>query len=266
MELNFKKIGSGPALFIVHGLYGSGDNWLSIGRELASDFTVYLIDLRNHGNSPHSAEHNYSVMANDLFGLYKREQLSELVIIGHSMGGKAAMTLTLEHPGIVKKLICVDISPFSYFDQGHVKGQFSFHKTVLELYQSAPLGMAKSRSELENYFRKGVNDLATRKFLLKNLKRSQEKQFYWQLNIPALLANLQNIVDAIPPVKLGAQSFVPAYFMYGGKSGYITQDDLGAISDIFKSAKFTCFENSGHWLHAEEPERFINTTKGFLLS
>ncbi len=264
MKLNFRKTGKGPALIILHGLYGSGTNWLNIATQFSNKYSVYLVDQRNHGESPHHMSQSYDEMANDLTELCNRLKLDSINLIGHSMGGKTAMTFTLQHPGIVKKLICVDISPYSYLGQKHFSEQAGFHRLILETFRTAPINETGSREDVEAYFAKAIENKQIRKFLLKNLKRAKDGNFFWQLNIGALESGLHDIIGAIPPIKLGIQSYIPTLFIRGGKSPYITDEDTEAIPDIFKNARFATFENAGHWLHAEYPEEFIQTVQGFL--
>ncbi|MBN1118907.1 MAG: alpha/beta fold hydrolase [Bacteroidales bacterium] len=264
MNLFFEKIGNGPALVILHGLYGSGHNWLNIARILSDNFTVILVDQRNHGKSPHSALHNYDEMALDLKELTNLLQLERFYLLGHSMGGKTAITFTLQHPGQIEKLICVDISPYSYLDQKAFKPQIDFHRKILEGFANAPIQHLENRTVIENYFTEVTQDKHIAKFLLKNLKRNSKGKFAWQLNVEALRNNIDQVVDAAPPVKLGIQSFIPALFIRGGISPYITNEEMNAIPDVFPNAVFETFENSGHWLHAQETERFIQTVLNFL--
>jgi len=265
MHLHFSKIGEGQPLVILHGLYGQGDNWMNIARELADNHSVYMIDQRNHGQSPHAPSHTYDDLASDLINFCNSEGLSKIELLGHSMGGKTAITFALKYPGLVQKLVIVDISPFSYLDQKHFEQQVSFHKNVIETFKNVSLEQAKTRSDVETEFSTFINSVSIRRFLLKNLKRTKEGRFYWQLNINALSKNLENIIDAAPPVKLGTKSFVPALFIRGGKSPYISDEEMAAIPDVFTNAKFVTFETAGHWLHAEEPEKFIKVVKEFLL-
>lgn len=264
MELYYKKLGNGPALFILHGLYGSGDNWMNIAREFSANFTVFLIDQRNHGNSPHSHAHNYDDMASDLKLICDKEQLNQICLIGHSMGGKTAISFTLKFPGVVQKLIVVDISPYSYLDLKRFEPEASHHELILNTFKSAPVDTIKSRTDMDDYFSQFISNTSTRRFLLKNLKRDRSSKFYWQLNVQALLANLSNVIDGAPQVKFGSQSFIPCLFIHGGQSRYISNDEIEAIPDVFPNATFEKFENSGHWLHAEEPDRFIRTSLEFL--
>lgn len=264
MKLFYRKTGNGPALFILHGLYGSGTNWLNIASVLSKKYTVYLIDQRNHGESPHHPSHTYKELADDLKEMCNDLNINSLFLIGHSMGGKTAMTFTLQYPGIVKKLICVDIAPYSYLDLEYFNEQASFHKLIMETFISAPIHKSTSRKEIELYFAESISSKPIRKFLLKNLKRNSSGQFYWQHNIEVLQTELEHIIDAIPTIKLGTQSYIPALFIQGEKSPYISTEDIEAIPDIFQNATFSTFKNAGHWLHAEFPEKFIQTVLEFL--
>jgi esterase len=264
MILNYRKSGEGPALIILHGLYGSGTNWLNIASHFSKRFTVYLVEQRNHGDSPHESSNTYNNLSDDLNEFCNKLGLDSIFLIGHSMGGKAAMTFTLQHPGITKKLICVDISPYS-IGQPHFSEQIQFHKSILETFHAAPIDQTNSRKDVEAFFAKTIQNKSIRKFLLKNLKRDQKGKFFWQLNVNALSANLSEIMDVIPPVKLGIQSYIPTLFIKGGKSPYITQEDIEAIPDVFQHASFVTFEEAGHWLHAEYPEKFISTAFNFFV-
>jgi pimeloyl-ACP methyl ester carboxylesterase len=265
MKLFYNKIGSGPALLILHGLYGSGDNWFNIGKALSEHFTVYLIDQRNHGKSPHSPSHNYNDMSSDLEELIANENLRDIYIIGHSMGGKTAMSYTLTHGENVNKLVNVDISPYSYLGMDHFTDQYKLHQTIIDRFASTPLHSISSRKEVEDYFEEKIKNNNIRRFLLKNLKREKEGAFGWRLNVSALANNIEHVVDATPPIKIGAQTYTECLFIRGGMAPYISDEDIESIPDIFPNSKFLTYDNSGHWLHAEEPERFIKDVKDFLL-
>jgi len=265
MKLHYSRQGTGKVLVILHGLYGSGNNWMSIARSLSSKYTVILVDQRNHGLSEHSSTHNYDEMANDLRELCTELNLNSFFLLGHSMGGKTAITFVLKFPGLTEKLIVVDISPYSYLEQEYFRNQIRIHKTILELFKNTPLQSVKSRAEVENYFDREITDIETRKFLLKNLKRRKDGTFYWQLNTEALISNFESIVDSAPPVKLGARSNIPVLFFRGEKSEYLPSEEMDAITDVFPHARFETFKNSGHWLHFEHPDLFVEKVSGFLL-
>jgi esterase len=264
MQLQYTCIGSGPSLIILHGLYGQGDNWLSIARILSTSHTVYLVDQRNHGKSSHSPVHSYDEMALDLLELCNVLDLKSFDLIGHSMGGKTAMTFCLKYPGFVRKLVVVDISPYSYLEQNQPNNQLNFHRKVLECFRNAPIQTSKNRVEIEEFFMEQLENSFICKFLLKNLRRTKNGDFLWQLNVNALWNNLEILIDSVPPVKMGAQSSIPVLFLKGGKSPYLSNEDVLAIPDVFKNSKFISFENAGHWLHVEETERFVETTENFL--
>ncbi len=258
MKLFFTKIGTGPDLFILHGLYGSGDNWHGIARKLSKEFTIYLVDQRNHGRSPHSPVHNYSEMADDLKELIDATSNSPVNIIGHSMGGKTAMTFALKYGLQVNRLVNVDISPFSYNGMNGFSEQYNFHKNIIDCFINTPIRNATSRKDIEVYFAQFVSDPGIRMFLLKNLYRSKSGNFSWKLNIKAISECLPDIVGDVPPIKIGATSFINTLFIKGGKSPYISIDDIDSIKSIFNNSKFITYENCGHWLHAEEPEKFVS--------
>lgn len=265
MNLFYTKLGEGSPLIILHGLYGSGDNWFNIARSLSDTFTVYLVDQRNHGKSPHTPTHNYAELAQDLNEFITSLDLKSFAIIGHSMGGKTAMTYVLEHSERVSKLINVDISPFSYEGVEHFTEQSAFHQSIIERFLTAPIDQSGSRLEIEKYFAEKISNINIRRFLLKNLKRDKNGGFSWKLNIETISASLSNVIDAVPPVKMGAQSFVNSLFIRGGKSPYISDDDIESIKDVFPNSSFITYKESGHWLHSEETERFIADVRNFLL-
>lgn len=264
MKLFYSKTGQGPALIILHGLYGSGDNWINIARALSSEFTVYLVDQRNHGRSPHCVSHTYSEMATDIKELVAKLNVDNINIIGHSMGGKTAMTYALENGNNVNKLIIVDISPFSYLGIDTFSNQYDFHKGIIECFEKAPIASFTSRKEVDDFFAQSIKDVNVRLFLLKNLHRLKSGKFEWKLNIQTIANSLEDIIGEVPPIKLGATSFTNTLFIKGGKSPYISKDDMEGIADIFTNSTFITYENSGHWLHAEEPEKFTRDVLSFL--
>jgi esterase len=217
MQLHFNKIGNGPALIILHGLYGSGDNWYHIAKALSEKFTVYLVDQRNHGLSPHTASHSYEEMTDDLKLLIDSEKLVDICLIGHSMGGKTAMSYTLQFGAKVKTLINVDIAPYSYHGLEHFNQQFRYHQSIIERFLTAPIRSTNNRNEIEEHFAKKITNVETRRFLLKNLKREKEGSFSWKLNVHTISNSLDNVIDAAPPIKLGAQGFTNTLFIRGGK-------------------------------------------------
>lgn len=251
MKLNYKKLGEGPALIILHGLFGSADNWLSIARELEKDYTLYLVDQRNHGDSPHHDEWNYKVMADDLVELLDDEGLSSAHFMGHSMGGKTVMNLALLHPDRVDKLIVADIAPREY--PVH-------HQTILEGLNAIDLDQIKSRKDADDILAEYMPIPTVRQFLLKNLGRKDQK-FVWKINLKVITEKIENVGDALD----FDHSFDKlTLFMGGENSDYIQDKDKEDIEKFFPNSHTIFIKNAGHWLHAEQPAAVVETVKAFL--
>jgi len=264
--LNFKKFGEGEPLIIMHGLYGSSDNWVSIARELMQYFSVYIIDLRNHGASPHLPEHNYNVMVNDLVEFMNDNEINRAIIMGHSMGGKVAMFFAAMHPERVKKLVVVDISPRSYeFDKGD--RQIADHREILGALALLDLQYVKNRDEVNELLAKAIPSARVRQFLLKNIRRHKDKSFHWKINIDVLNQNLQSILIGLEDEKDALGMFTNrALFIKGGNSNYIKNDDEVMIKEYFKNAQIATIQGASHWLHAEKPDELVSVVKSFILS
>jgi pimeloyl-ACP methyl ester carboxylesterase len=189
MKLFFRKIGRGNPIIILHGLLGASDNWLTIGKQLAESHTVYLLDMRNHGRSPHSEEFNYPVMVTDVNEFMLDHEIRSAVLIGHSMGGKVAMHLALDYPHKFPKLIVVDIAPKIY--------PLPYFQSIIYALLKADLSGVKLRKEVEKQIAKDIPDRGVRNFLMKNLVRGKKNQFYWKVNLPALYKNAAIMGDEI---------------------------------------------------------------------
>ncbi len=246
MELNFKSFGSGTPVVILHGLFGSLDNWQTFARKLSSDYLVYSLDLRNHGKSPHSETHTYEAMANDVADFFDVQKIDKAHVIGHSMGGKAAMQFALLHPEKILQLIVVDIAPRAY-ERGH-DGIF---EALMEMDFS---GITK-REDADAQLAGKIQNPAVRQFLLKNLERQDDGSFQWKMNLPVLFENYDHINSAIQstqPVE------VPLTVIRGGRSDYVQDSDEQSFKAIFPSTNIITIQSAGHWVHAEEPEEFFN--------
>ncbi|TDQ17433.1 pimeloyl-ACP methyl ester carboxylesterase [Algoriphagus boseongensis] len=251
MKLNFKKLGSGKPFVILHGLFGSADNWFSIARELEKTYTLYLVDQRNHGDSPHSDQWNYQVMVEDLKELLDDEGLEKVFLMGHSMGGKTVMNFACTYPERVEKLIVADIAPRYY--PVH-------HETILEGLNSIQLKEIKSRKEADDQLAKYIPDLGTRQFLLKSLARNADG-FVWKVNLPVITANIEEVGQELAD---WAKYLGPTLFLGGGNSKYIQQKDIEDIASHFPNYNLEFVPNAGHWLHAEQPEAVIEEVRNFL--
>ena len=262
MELFFRKYGKGPPLIIIHGLYGSSDNWVSISRKLAENFKVYLIDQRNHGKSPHSTEHNYQLLKEDLREFMDSQSIEKAIIIGHSMGGKTAMFFAVDYPERVSHLIIADISPRSYETTN--SNQLLAHSTIIRaMYNIDFYGITK-RQEIDKILAKSIPENRIRQFLLKNIKRSKDNKYSWSLNIKTIKNELANIMKGLDENQPEIIEF-PVLFIKGEKSDYILNEDKKAIQKIFPYSDIETIPNTGHWLHAEQPGLFLEKIKNFIL-
>ena len=247
MILFERHFGSGEPLIILHGLFGQSDNWTSIARKLGENFSVYTLDLRNHGQSGHDNAMNYDVMADDLLETIDHFGIQKMHLIGHSMGGKVAMLFALKYPERIKKMIIADIGPRFY--EPH-------HQKILQGLNQLDLGSLTSRSDAENELSQLIPDAGTRQFLLKNLYRNNEGGFSWRFNLPVITEEIDHIGEQLPP----GICTTSALFFHGGKSEYIIPSNYTDILNYFPNAEFQIMQGAGHWLHAENPIEFIRIT------
>lgn len=255
MKLHSKKYGDkGQDLIVIHGLFGMSDNWNTLGKKFAKYCKVHLIDLRNHGKSPHSSDFNYEVMCNDLLEYMKDHNIQKPILLGHSLGGKVAMKFTFTHPNKLEKLIVVDIAPRKY--------NTDFHKKILTTLYKLPLKDFKKREEVDNILATNFEDRGMRLFLMKNLYRNEAKEFAWRFNIETLLDKIENIQESDFIVGICS---IPTHFLRGGNSDYINSTDELIINKHFSDFSIATIDGAGHWLHAEKPERFYNEIIGFCL-
>ncbi|MBI1768542.1 MAG: alpha/beta fold hydrolase [Bacteroidetes bacterium] len=251
MKLFFRHQGQGKALIILHGLLGSSDNWHSLGRLFAENFSVYLVDQRNHGQSPHSDEINYKLMTEDLEDFMKENKIERAHLIGHSMGGKTAMNFAVRNPSMVDKLIVVDIVPKYYVVR---------HDRLIEGMKAIPLDEITSRSEAEVILSGYEPDTAVRQFLLKNLARNDEGKFIWRPNLHAIDEHLDEIGEGM--VYQGSFNG-ESLFINGERSNYFADGDRELIMQLFPRARFVSL-NTGHWVQAEKPQEFAQNVLNFL--
>jgi esterase len=252
MKLNFKKTGQGAPLIILHGLFGSADNWFSIAKELESDFTLYLIDLRNHGDSPHSDEWDYDVMAKDINEFIEDQKIEAAFLMGHSMGGKTAMNFAMKYPEKVSKLIVADIAPRYYP---------LHHQHILEGLNAVPIDSLKSRKEADDVLSQYITIPGIRQFLLKSLGRGDDGGFVWKINLSVITEKIANVGTAL---ESNTTFEKPTLFMGGEKSDYIRSEDKEEIDRLFPNSHIIYIKNAGHWLHAEQPAAVVETVKAFL--
>jgi len=251
MKLFYRNYGGGTPIVIIHGVFGFSDNWVTVGKKLAEQYAVYLLDLRNHGRSPHSDDLDYSIMAGDLLEFLNDQNLDEAIIVGHSMGGKVAMQFTDSYPKKVSKLVVVDIAPRYY--EPH-------YKEIVQGLSSLDLENMNSRKEADEHLANYIDQLRERQFLLMNLYRKVDSSYGLRINLQAINDNAENIGAALDlkPVE------IPALFIRGGNSNYITLQDGKEIKNKFSDVEVVTVENSGHWVHAEQPLKFLEVLIEFI--
>lgn len=236
-----------PPLVILHGMLGSSRNWQTVGRDLAATFHVFALDLRNHGQSPHAPEMDYAAMVNDVLAWMDAQRLERVTLLGHSMGGKAAMLLACQRPERVDRLVIVDIAPKNYF--------WVAHRAEFDAMRELNLEHLGSRAEAEMRFETRVGDWAMRKFLATNLERAGETGWKWQINLPALTA-------ALPVLEKNSLQEEdrfegPVQFIIGERSVYVSPDDHATIQSYFPAALFTIVAKAGHNPHMDQREAFV---------
>jgi esterase len=253
MKLYYRKYGSGPTLIVLHGLFGSSDNWISIAKSLSDRFTVILPDLRNHGQSPHSQIHDYNSMKEDLYELATELKPGKFFLAGHSMGGKTAVNFALSWPEMLYGLIVADISPLVQAERN--TGDLDQHLRLLNFMLTADLSGFKSRAEVESLLSTKISSERLRDLVLKNLKRGEDNSFSWKINAPVILKNLDRITEAIDTGEtgIGITGF-PVYFLKGENSAYLPESDFAEIRKVFPGVEFIVIPGAGHWIHADNPE------------
>lgn len=252
MKLNFKKIGEGKPLLILHGLFGSSDNWGSLGKKFAENNLVYLIDLRNHGRSPHSEKMSYDLMVDDLLELIQDENINSPIILGHSMGGKAALLFAEKYPNYLDKLIVADIG---------MKAYPMHHDEILKALNSVKLQEISSRNQAQQSMQVHINNLGIQQFLLKNLYWIEKGKLAWRMNLKEIEKNIGEILIEINIHK----NPINTLFIRGEMSNYILEEDFENILKSFPNAKIKTIPKVGHWLHAENPIEFYKIVREFII-
>jgi esterase len=252
MNLHFKELGQGKPLIMLHGLFGSLDNWLGVAPKLAHAFRLYLVDLRNHGLSPHSDVMDYTLMASDIAEFLDARQLDRAHVLGHSLGGKVAMQFALVYPSRVDKLVVVDIAPRKYTPE---------HEPIFRALLALNLKQFHSRSQIEDALAPAIPDLTLRRFLLKNLRLSGTSSFDWRIPLSNLFANYPKLCEALASTK---QFEGPALFLRGGQSPYVSDADAPEIQKLFPRATIETITRARHWVHADAPDEFIRVVSEFL--
>ena len=258
VELNVLEIPSEGAeirapLVVAHGLFGSAKNFNSLGRKLAAGRRVVLVDMRNHGDSPCDVEVTYVAMASDLAAVIEKHCNNKAMVLGHSMGGKAAMALALTRPDVLAGCIIADIAPVAY---AHT------HQPFIAAMRAMNLTGVERRSQADPLLADAIPDAMMRAFILQNLV-FEEKKAHWRLNLKALdegmpdLIGWDSVLDRNP---YGG----PSFFLHGGASEYMTPVLVPRVREVFPRAEIDSIPGAGHWLHAEQPQVFLEKVSGWL--
>lgn len=250
--LAYREYGQGTPLVILHGLFGSGRNWQTIARHLADDYRVLTVDLRNHGDSCWTPTMTIPEMADDLAAFLDRVRITEAVVVGHSLGGKAAMWFALTHPQRVDKLVVIDIAPVRY--------DHSF-MAYIEAMRAVDLRRLERRAQVEQALAPNISDPALRKFLAQNAINTADG-LKWRVNLEVIAASMSNLLD-FPDIN-GWEYSKPTLFISGGTSDYIGAEHVGVISEHFPNAEFTVIADAGHRVHADQPGAFLDRLYHFL--
>lgn len=267
MKLFFRELRQGDTnLIIIHGLYGSSDNWLSIARLLEDKFRIFMVDQRNHGQSPHCDEMDYALMAEDIKEFMQQQKLPKAIVMGHSMGGKTAMLFALKYPLLVDKLVVLDIAPKHYSKHTNFARITGDHRAIVDALLSINPAEHSSRSSVNKALKKSVPNNMVRSFLLKNIGRNSDKKLGWKLNIQAISDNLDKIMDGVSEFDAAGEfpEEKAVVVIRGTKSPYVQDADIQQVRKYFPSAQLADIPDAGHWLHAEQPELLVKTLTYFL--
>ena len=252
MKLHYRELGEGKPLIILHGLFGFSDNWQTHGKKLAEYFNVFLIDLRNHGHSDWNDDVSYQAMADDVYEFCKEKELEEVLLVGHSMGGKVAMQFAIDHEEILEKLVVVDIG---------FKEYPMHHQHILAGINAIDLFSISSRREAEKQMSQHIDNVGIKQFLLKNIYWVEKGKMAWRMNIKVLERDIEKILVPIPVDEIST----PTLFIRGAMSNYILEEDIEGIEEHFIDVEVKTIEDAGHWVHAEQPEEFLDTLLSFCI-
>ncbi len=248
--LYYKIIGEGAPLIILHGLFGSGDNWRTLGKQLSENYQVILVDQANHSRSPWTETWSYEQAARDIIRVMDDIGLEKTHVLGHSMGGKVAMTLAQIFPERVNQLIIVDIAPKAY-----ARG----HEVIFEAVFDLDFSNIASRTDADTALATRIDHPMVRQFILKSLARDTEKGWRWKTNFQLLYDTYDHMIGAVAVDKI----YHDVLFIRGGKSGYVTDGDISSLEVNMPNTQFVTI-NAGHWVHAERPQELLSAVRSFL--
>lgn len=251
MQLHYQTLGQGQPLILLHGLFGSSDNWGTVARHFAQHYQVISVDLRNHGKSPHSESQTYTDMADDLLELCDALSLEHIHLLGHSLGGKVAIQFATSHPDRIEKLIVVDMALRAYADA---------HTHLIDAMMAVDLTAVESRAEVDKALSSTIPQTMVRQFLLMNLIKP-ENNLTWRINLAAIKNNYPGLLQAVCEQTRYEK---PCLFIRGERSDYVQDADTAHIKNHFTNAQFASL-TTDHWVHAEQPQAFVEVVGNFLV-
>lgn len=252
MKLYHRELGEGKPMVILHGLFGFSDNWQTHAKKLAEYYRVILVDLRNHGRSEWSDEFSYEIMAEDVKELCDELDLSDIILVGHSMGGKVAMYFAKLYENLLEKLVIVDMG---------IKAYPMHHDHILEGIHAVNLENVSARREAEAQMEPFIQSEGVKQFLLKNLYWEEKGKLAWRMNVAVLEKEMPAILAGFEAPEI----LTTTLFIRGALSNYILDEDFEQIEHQFPDVELVTIENSGHWVHAEAPEEFVESLLSFCL-
>jgi pimeloyl-ACP methyl ester carboxylesterase len=252
IKLAFREIGEGPTLLILHGLFGSSDNWQTFAKMISDRYRVISLDIRNHGLSPHTDDFSYELITSDIIEFARDQGLDSFYLMGHSLGGKAAAHFALHYPEKVSKLIVLDIA---------MKAYPPHHEVYFKAMRSMDLEKTLTRADADAWLLPDIPTVAVRQFILKNLVRDGEGKFRWKFNLEALYQHYDQINVAIESGKAYPN---PMLLVSGEYSYYIQPEDIIAMKTLFPLLTAVAVPESGHWIHADQPVKLKEVVLEFL--
>lgn len=252
--LHANEFGQGTPVVILHGLFGSARNWQTFAQKLAMGYRVFTLDLRNHGQSPHHAHMTYEDIAADVVKFLDDQDITEAVLIGHSMGGKTAMKIALEYPQRVNHLLIIDIAPVAYSHN---------YDELLANLDRLDLTAISRRTEANKLLAEVIDDDDLRLFLLQNLVVKPGERTYWRINLEAIRANVDHLVRYVPEKSI-PPFLKPADLIRGSLSQYVQNSHLANFKALFPAITMHTIEGAGHWPHAQRAEDFLNVVQTIL--
>lgn len=253
MNLFYRTEGEGRPLIILHGLFGSADNWLTLAKRFGKHRKVFLLDQRNHGQSPHDPDFTYDTMVNDIRLFLMAHDIIKPDILGHSMGGKVAMFFAVKYPDLINKLMVIDIGPKFYPIH---------HDVILEGLKAIDIENLSKRQEADDELAEYVENPGVRQFLLKNLKRTSSG-YEWKMNLDVIYTNIANVGKGLDAEDRFNHETL---FVRGSLSHYILDEDIDEIEKQFPNSELVTIYGASHWVHAEKPEELSDAIENFLLS